>query len=71
MNDMFGNGVTCVSHAAIQHYDRAVDAHLHAWPGVLESVDAALAEAPDFSLPHALKHWCLRVADRGRKLERP
>ena len=59
MNDMFGNNVTLGSHAALYHYDRAVDAYLHAWPGVLESVEIALSEAPDFALAHALKAMVL------------
>ena len=59
MNDMFGNNVTTASPAALHHYDHAVDAHLHAWPGVLESVESALAEAPDFALAHALKAFVL------------
>lgn len=67
MNDMFGNGVTTTSRAAINHYDRAVDAQLHAWPGVLESVEDALAEAPDFALPHALK--ALVLAGRGQGMQ--
>lgn len=67
MNDMFGNGVTAASQAALRHYDRAVDAHLHAWPGVLESLEAALAQAADFALPRALK--ALVLAGRGQGLQ--
>ncbi len=54
MKDTFGNGLTVTSQAALQHYEQAVDAQLHAWPGVLKSLDAALAHAPDFALAHAL-----------------
>ena len=54
MKDTFGNDLTVTSQAALQHYEKAVDAQLHAWPGVLNSLDAALAEAPDFALAHAL-----------------
>jgi len=54
MNDRFGNATGTTSSEAVGHYDRAVDAHLHAWPGVLEALDAAIAAAPDFALPHAL-----------------
>jgi len=67
MDDFYGNGVTTASQAAIRHYDRAVDAHLHAWPGVLESVEAATAEDPDLALPHSLK--ALVLAGRGRSAE--
>jgi len=54
MNDRFGNATGTASSTAARHYDRAVDAHLHAWPGVLEALDAAIASDPDFALPHAL-----------------
>ncbi len=64
MKDMFGNDVTVASQSALHHYDRATDAHLHAWSGVLESVEDALAEAPEFALPHALK--ALVLIGRGR-----
>lgn len=63
MHDYFGNLVTISSHTGLRHYDQAVDAHLHAWPGVLESVDAALLETPDFALAHALR--ALVLASRG------
>ena len=55
MEDAFGNVVNSASTSALAHYDRAVDAHLHAWPGVAESLDASLAEAPDLALAHALR----------------
>lgn len=55
VNDIFGNRVSVTSQAALRHYDRAVDAQLHAWPGVLEHIDAALTHAPEFALPYALK----------------
>ena len=55
MHDAFGNPVTTTSTAALDSYDRAVDAHLHAWPGVAESLDAAIAVVPDFALAHALR----------------
>ena len=55
MQDAFGNPVTTTSTTALDSYDRAVDAHLHAWPGAAESLDAALADAPDLALAHALR----------------
>jgi hypothetical protein len=65
MNDRFGNATGTASSTAARHYDRAVDAHLHAWPGVLEALDAAIASAPDFALPHALK--ALTLFGRGQR----
>src|SRR5688572_11329414 len=55
MHDQFGNGLSCSSRNAIRAYDRAVDAYLHALPGIPEAIDAAIAEQPDFALPHALR----------------
>jgi tetratricopeptide (TPR) repeat protein len=55
MNDAFGNTVTVSSALALQCYERAVDAQLHAWPGAAAALDEALAEAPDFVLAHALR----------------
>src|SRR5678815_1955882 len=65
MNDRFGNATGTTSSAAVGHYDRAVDAHLHAWPGVLEALDAAIAAAPDFALPHSLR--ALKPFGRGQR----
>ena len=64
---MFGNGVTAASQSALHHYERALDAHLHAWPGVLESIESALAQAPDFALPYALR--ALVHVGRGQALQ--
>lgn len=55
MDDALGLGLSCTSAAAAQAYQRAVDAYLHAWPGVGQAIDDALAEAPDFALAHALR----------------
>ncbi len=55
MNDALGLSLSCESAAAAQAYQRAVDAYLHAWPGVGPAVDEALAAAPDFALAHALR----------------
>jgi tetratricopeptide (TPR) repeat protein len=56
VHDAVGNTVTVFSTPrALQLYEQAVDAHLHAWPGVADALDAALAEAPDFALAHALR----------------
>ena len=55
MQDALGNTLTCASASAAAAYDRAVDAHLHAWPGALEGADEALREAPDLALAHALR----------------
>lgn len=55
MNDALGLRLSCESAAAAQAYQRAVDAYLHAWPGVDQALDEALAAAPDFALAHALR----------------
>jgi tetratricopeptide (TPR) repeat protein len=55
MHDQFGNPISCENRAALAAYDRAVDAHIHGWPGALEAADAALEEAPDFALALALR----------------
>jgi tetratricopeptide (TPR) repeat protein len=55
MKDALGLSLSCGSAAAVQAYQRAVDAYLHAWPGVGPAVDQALACAPDFALAHALR----------------
>lgn len=65
MHDQFGNAVSCGSSDAVAAYDRAVDAQLHAWPGVFESIDEALKAAPDFALGHALHALVLAAWGRG------
>ena len=55
MIDLLGNTVTVSSPRALQCYERAVDAQLHAWPGAAQALDEALAEAPGFALAHALR----------------
>lgn len=55
MNDALGLSLNCASADAVQAYSRAVDAYLHAWPGVDDALDEALAAAPDFALAHALR----------------
>lgn len=67
MRDAFGNLVSCASPSALRAYDQAVDAQLHAWPGVLATCDDAIAVDPDFPLPHALK--ALALAAYGRASE--
>jgi tetratricopeptide (TPR) repeat protein len=55
MHDLLGNHVTVSSAHAMHCYERAVDAHLHAWPGAAQALDEALGEAPDFALALALR----------------
>ena len=55
MQDQFGNPVSGATPAAVQAYDRAVDAQLHAWPGVQTALDAVFAEAPDFALAQGVQ----------------
>lgn len=63
--DAFGLPVTCDSPQAVAALDRAVDAHLHAWPGAFEAIDAALTLSPDFALAHAAR--ALLLATWGRR----
>lgn len=65
MNDQFDQTVSTASAAAARLYDQAVDAQLHAWPGALPALLGAIAEAPDFALPHALH--ALVLAGRGER----
>lgn len=73
-DDALGNAVTCASRAAVQAYDRAVDAQLHAWPGVQAALDEALALASGFALARALQAllWATlgRVQDARAEAER-
>jgi hypothetical protein len=46
VQDAFGNPVHCSSPAAVRAYDRAVDAYLHAFPGVLEATDGQSERHP-------------------------
>lgn len=64
MHDMLGNSVTAAGAPALAAYERAVDGHLHAWPGVAEALDEALAEDPGFVLAHALRALWLQMFGR-------
>ena len=64
MNDVLGNSVTAASVQALRAYERAVDAHLHAWPGVNPALDEALADDPDFVLAHALHALWMQMFSR-------
>lgn len=55
MEDALGLSLSCESVAAARAYQRAVDAYLHAWPGVGPAIDEALAAEPYFALAHALR----------------
>lgn len=65
MHDAFGNTVHCSSTAAVRAYDRAVDCHLHAFPGVLEATEEALAHDPGFALAHVLRGLFHAMYGRG------
>ena len=65
MKDLFNQTVSTASASAARLYDQAVDAQLHAWPGALPALQGAIAEAPDFALPHALH--ALMLAGRGER----
>lgn len=64
MNDLLGNNVTAASAQALKSYERAADAHLHAWPGVTQALDEAFAEDPDFVLAHALRALWMQMYGR-------
>ncbi len=64
MEDVLGNDVTAASAQALRAYERAVDAHLHAWPGVTQALDEALAEDPDFVLAYALRALWMQMYGR-------
>jgi tetratricopeptide (TPR) repeat protein len=64
MYDVLGNSVSAASARALGAYERAVDAHLHAWPGVVQALDQAFAEDPDFVLAHALHALWLQMFGR-------
>ncbi len=65
MRDELGNSVTAAGAQALAAYNRAVDAHLHAWPGVAAALDEALGEDPDFVLAHALRALWLQMYGRA------
>ena len=70
MHDAFGNPLHCASMDAVRAYDRAVDCHLHAWPGVLEATGEALAHDPRFALAHVLRglfHAMYGAGDEARQ----
>jgi hypothetical protein len=64
MVDELGNSVTAASAQALRAYERAVDAHLHAWPGVAQALDEAFAEDPAFVLAHALRALWMQMYGR-------
>lgn len=53
--DALGLPLGCGSEAAAVAYADAVDAYLHAWPGVREGAEAAVRHDPEFALAHALR----------------
>ena len=63
MNDMFDNGTTVASQSALHHYDRAMDAHLHAWPGVLESIEGG-EKIARYSFLGCAPHTIVRARNR-------
>ncbi len=63
--DALGQRLTCASAEALAAYDRAVDHQLHAWPGGLDALDAALQLDPDFALAHSTRALVLQSQGRG------
>jgi tetratricopeptide (TPR) repeat protein len=74
MHDAFDNPLTCANAEAAAAYDRAVEAQLHAWPGLQAALDGALAADPRFALAWGLQGlvhltWS-RVADARAAADR-
>ena len=69
MRDQFGNSLSCSSPEAVRCYDRAVDLHLHALPGVPDAIEAAIGAEPRFALPHALRALLVAPLDMARARE--
>jgi len=55
MQDSLGNLVTTDSGEALRLLDAAIDMHARAWPGALETAEAATREDPDLAIGHALQ----------------
>jgi hypothetical protein len=55
MQDSLGNTVTTASKDALRMIDAAIDLHARAWPGALDSAEAAVREDPELSIAHALQ----------------
>ncbi len=55
MQDSLGNPVTTDSGEALKLLDAAIDMHARAWPGALQSAEAATREDPDLAIGHALQ----------------
>ncbi len=67
MHDSLGNAVTTDSGDALRLIDLAIDMHARAWPGALEAAQAAVAQAPQLAIAHALE--ALIHGTWGRKRE--
>ncbi len=55
MQDSLGNPVTTDSGEALRLLDAAIDMHARAWPGALQTAEAATREDPDLAIGHALQ----------------
>jgi tetratricopeptide (TPR) repeat protein len=53
--DALGNDITTASAEAARLLDKAIDLHSRAWPGALESAQAATRDDPGLALGHALQ----------------
>ena len=55
MQDSLGDPVTTDSGEALRLLDAAIDMHARAWPGALQTAEAATREDPDLAIGHALQ----------------
>jgi tetratricopeptide (TPR) repeat protein len=55
MQDSLGNTVTTGSPDALRMIDEAIDLHARAWPGALDTAEAATREDPGLAIAHALQ----------------
>ena len=55
MQDSLGNTVTTGSTDALRMIDAAIDLHARAWPGALDTAEAATREDPELAIGHALQ----------------
>ncbi|MEO5672583.1 MAG: hypothetical protein ABIR26_18005 [Ramlibacter sp.] len=55
MQDSLGNTVTTGSADALHLIDAAIDLHSRAWPGALDTAEAATRADPDLAIAHALQ----------------
>jgi tetratricopeptide (TPR) repeat protein len=63
LNDKWGNPVSNANASALERYEQAADLFLGFSGRAAETIDAALAEAPDFVMGHCFKAATLAIAN--------